>query len=1540
MNSKILKAFWISWVIFLVTCCLFSCSKREKISVSVHQADSLNRVSFACRYKNLSLAFETAEKAYQLAPKDPTVWAQTLNNLGFCAFMQMDFDKAIEYYSKVSRETNNEIEGLVSDVGMMKICQRASLNKEFFDYRNHALRRLKRISADYAVLADSALARRYNFALSEFHIVSGIYYYYLQQDKESLESIDAIDEQTLAGDTAQWLYYLYMRGSGGMYEAPTLEDRVVGEFGYLLECLDKAHKHQYTYFEANSLQAMAELLNFESNRKILLERRLAWMRIINPDEMEVDSLPLALARQALRLFKQYGDCYQISGTYRTIATYYNYMDRPELALPNLKQALEYVNWHHAKYYHCQDSLDRLRTFSEESSNSVEMKWVNDKAIKTVPEWIARLREQLSRTYSAMGMKAESDYNRNIYLDLLDYTRQDKELESRYAALETESRQLNLLLFFVGLAFIVLLILFVYLNRFWKKSYSKYLEELQMVLDLCSNITAAVPQQASGRDEVSDAIQRLAGKEILAFTKAVEMWISWSPEETDMVDNEEDEENTVNSDFDDDDRPEWIGGNEAICFPLVAPGKKYAVASLWLHKNGIIKKDEQSLIQLILPYLAWTLENGLNLASLSDERLRLEKEQYIHLQHLIENKRQNEVKKTCLAIVTGIVPYIDRVINEIHKLQNASFAQKDEVKRGKLNYISELAGKINEYNDILAQWIKMRQGALSLNVENFELEELFKVIAKGRRTFEMKHQQLLLVDTEAVVKADKALTLFMINTLTENARKYVPEGGFVKVYAKEADSYVEVSVADNGPGLSESDVHRILSEKVYDSGSIGMDTTSDAAQLKKQKGHGFGLMNCKGIIDKYKKTNSFFNVCLFSIESELGKGSRFYFRLPKGMKRMAGILLPLFFSFTMGMSSCTSEVADTDNEERENLACDAEDKQKVDSQKVDFEEESAQNAFISEEMVEPYDSLLAIANQFANKVYYANVARHYNRALHLADSVLYYMNVHFKKYADFSEPLLEIQGQGQPAELVWLANDFDTDYFILLDVRNEIAVASLAVKDFERYYYNNLAYTTLYKQLSEDNSLDEYCVQMQRSSNNKSVALTLFLVMSLGFVVMYYLVFWRRRLHYRYNVEQVFSINCAAFSVTAVAGKEPDEVREGLVKGIFNEINELVPIDNLILAVKEEGFENLRYSYFHPVEDKLLDDRICLCYERQEIDEGGESLWCCVPLCVNAGSKDYRVGVMALNWVQPSLHEEDKLLIKLIAGYLAVVLYNSIVQVERKYLDIELAQDEARRASYEENMLHVQNLVLDNCLSTIKHETIYYPNRIRQIAERMLQTTDQQLPSEEEKSKQHSEESTQLSDMAELVSYYKDIFTLLASCAARQLDDVTFRRSHIPTERLVAAVRKYYKKLTRRMNVYPELEVESTELMVVGDEILLNFLFENLLDEAMQVIASGRLRLKISLDEQFVRFDFTDYRRSYDQEELNALFYPDHTQISEESGVPVLKGTEYLVCKQIIREHDEFAGRRGCRINACCTPEGQGFTVWFTIPARISSKITN
>ena len=1444
-----------------------SCGRGHKEQSEAYaEADSLNHVAYDMRYKNLSVAIKAASRACQLSEGNADLHAEALNNMGFCTFMRMNFEKSASLFRQALKEGSNEIEHLISDIGLMKICQRTSMNKEFYDYRNSALRRLKRIREDESLISDAHEKMRLNYAISEFHIVSGIYFYYLEQRQESLQSINSITPDVLQNDTAQSLYYEYMRGSGGMFEAPTREQVITGEFGCLTNCLLQSRKGGYIYFEANALQAMAELLNFRRNREILEKHRSGVLRLVNENGLPVDSLPLYYARQALDLFKQYGDGYQISGTYRTIATYYNYSGHPEKALENLKAALQYVNWHHEKYYHCTDTTDRLRVYAPGVSRSTELEWIADEGIKTIPEWILRLREQLSRTYAAMGCKAESDYNRNAYLDLLDYTRQDKALESRYAALEKESRQLNVLLSMVVIGILVLIILFVVLNRHWRIRNKQYISVLKEVFDLCRKITSSVPADVNETDEIVAVLCQSVKSDFYQIFGATDVKILLEE------DGQEGEAEEVPSGF---------------CeYELCSPDRKKAVGKLLLALPCPLRKEKNTLLQLILPYLAWTLENGLNLVSLDDERRRVEKEQYIHEQHLAENKRQNMVKKACLSIVTGILPYIDRVVNEVHKLQSAAYARRADVKKGKFEYIDELITRINEYNEILALWIKMRQGVLSLNIENFALKDLFAIISKGKRSFEMKQQELVVSPTEAVVKADKALTLFMINTLAENARKYTPEHGRVELSAAETDDYVEISVSDNGPGLSEEDVNRILGEKVYDSGSIGMGTATDTEELRKQKGSGFGLMNCKGIIEKYRKSNALFSVCRFSIESTLGKGSRFYFRLPKGAKKMLSIPLLLIVGLT-GLGSCQSSV-----------------------QKA-----------VTPQKTLVYDTLLSVANSYANLVYDCNVNGRYREALVYADSVLRYMNLHYLKYSNRRYPLLKLyRDDYEAAEQTWLAQGFATDYYILLDVRNEAAVAGLAVKDFRTYYYNNRAYATLYKQISKDRSLEEYCVRMQQSANNKLIALAIFVLLVVVCLAGYYILYLRHRLHYRYNMEQVFEINQSIFSVAQPSEDEETDLAGNILEKLSGEMNELIPVADMALALYDEETSALHYILGETDEDEEVCNRMQRCFEKKQVMWTDEAAWNFFPLNVEVGEDSYCAGVLAIKTALPCVREDDRLLVELVVSYLAVVLHNTVVCVRRKHYDIELAQDDARRTSYEENMLHVQNMVLDNCLSTIKHETIYYPNRIKQIVDRLNKDENITL----------QEEQQQLQTISELVGYYKDIFTLLSSCASRQLDEITFRRTEVKVDGVVAQAEKYLRKITRKLPYTLTLETDvHASLSVSGDYVLLLFLFENLLDEAARYPQSGTLKLSVYEENGFVRFNFTDTRRSHTQEELNDLFYPVLSHFHEGSGNG-LQGTEFLVCKQIIREHDEFAGRRGCRINACpCT--GGGYTVWFTIP---------
>lgn len=84
----------------------------------------------------------------------------------------------------------------------------------------------------------------------------------------------------------------------------------------------------------------------------------------------------------------------------------------------------------------------------------------------------------------------------------------------------------------------------------------------------------------------------------------------------------------------------------------------------------------------------------------------------------------------------------------------------------------------------------------------------------------------------------------------------------------------------------------------------------------------------------------------------------------------------------------------------------------------------------------------------------------------------------------------------------------------------------------------------------------------------------------------------------------------------------------------------------------------------------------------------------------------------------------------------------------EFADMEITRDEINKAEYENARLHISCSVLDNCLSTLKHETMYYPSRIRQLIEN---------------------DPEDVQSLHELVDYYKSLFTLLSAQAMEQVE---------------------------------------------------------------------------------------------------------------------------------------------------------------------------
>ena len=1421
----------------------FSCTDMVPTK-EVRLIDSLNGKAYAYRYRSLDSSYKYANEAYRQVNFYKSGKAEASNNLGFCAFMAMDFDRAEALHKEVYKLTKNELELLIADIGLMKICQRTAMNKEFYDYRNSALKRMKRIREESDLFADRHEALRLDYAFTEFFIVSSIYYYYLQQRQEAITSLNRIPEDEALTDTNQLLYYHYIKGSASLVEATKPEDRKMREFDQLYITWRTAVQTNHPYFEGNGLQGLANLMVSPNNFELFRTRR---GYALDQFGFPVDSLlPLRMAQRALEKIREYNDLYQIAGAYVSIGKYMNEHGRYTEALDTLAKALDCVNQHHMLYYHhAADTLDKLHVFVEGDTTYTGVPWIMQEDVRTVPEWISRIREQLSVSYAGLGMKYASDYNRNIYLDILNYTRQDKELESRYLSLEADSRQMTLVLSLVIVGLVLVVILWWFFNKRSKIRNQVDVERLQRILTLCRDITSSIPMNVP---LIQQGIDQLFGKGRLQLE---------IPEE-----------------------------GKAALVPL--------------HR---LNRDEKALVHVLEPYIVWAADNEQMVEALSDERMQLEKQRYVYERHLAGNKRLNLIKKACLAIVNGINPYIDRILNEVHKLTERGYIDNAKIKKEKYQYIDELVTTINEYNDILALWIKMKQGTLSLNIETFSLNELFELLGKGRRAFEMKNQKLEIEPTTVMVKADRALTLFMINTLAENARKYTPEGGTIKVYARTTeDAYVEISVEDNGRGISEEDVAHIIGEKVYDSRVIGMKNAADPEVLKENKGSGFGLMNCKGIIEKYKKTNDLFRGCVFDVESELGKGSRFYFRLPSGVRKAMGVLL-LCLLLPLGMVSCLHDPIPPMLQDGDSIV---------------VVTDSA------------YEDLLDVASDYANAAYFANVDENYELALQYIDSAMLFLNEHYEKYARPDRPhrYMKLVGEGTPAEISWWNELFDSDYHVILDIRNEAAVAFLALKQLDAYSYNNSAFTDLYKLQGEDQTLEAYCRQLERSNTNKTVGIILCFVLLIVSLVGYYFLYMRKRLQNRLNLEQVLEINQKVFAASLVRPQEQEnaealqreestlkEIPQRIVDEAFGSVNELLTIDRMGIAVYNETTHRLEYAS-RPGQE--MPEMVEQCFSAGEYLS--EQHLQAIPLMVEAGGEHQCVGVLYLERREGTEQETDRLLFELVARYVAIVVFNAVVKLATKYRDIESAHEETRRASWEDSMLHVQNMVLDNCLSTIKHETIYYPNKIKQIVGRL----NAQNLSE-------TEEREAVETMTELIEYYKGIFTILSSCASRQLEEVTFRRTVIPVQELLDAAGKYFKKLMKNRPERIELEIESMEAKVIGDVNQLRFLLENLIDEALTVREDGVIRLQARKDNEYIRFLFTDTRREKSVEELNQLFYPNLARMtSGEKGE--LRGTEYLVCKQIIRDHDEFVGRRGCRINAE-PAEGGGFTVYFTIPRR-------
>ena len=1398
INNVIRKTCILVLVAWTVLMGLGSCG--QGLGVEQGKVDSLNILAYKMKYASLEQARQYADEAQDLAERigyrDGI--SEAMLNRGDVHGMRMDYDSAQMCYLEVLEKSSNELMCGIADVDMMSVCLMLSMNKEFYDYRSEAQERLANVAEAVGDMTEHQ-RRLWNAVRTEYHFVSLNYFIKMRQEEgveEELEwlekSRDLFDE-----DTTQVSAFLFLKSFYGMKEGNP-EDAVDEMQRSLIRLLSMNKQKGYVYFEASALNSLAK--SVMSGGEMKPSRRVFLGELIGENSDE--NLSYQLASRSLQLARQYGNAFVETTALLTLSDYYLEKNEDSLALVQMKEALDLVNEHHQRVNKGKGAglLQMEENVASGDSLSLEMRWIADPAVIAVPEWMANVREQLSGIYGAMGWKAASDYNHNIYFDILDATRQDLRVEQEEEHLMAEERTLNVLLWVFAVAIVLLVWVLILYNRKSHQEYHKKVEMLSQVIEVCRHLSSALTADIEDEEDLERALHDTADEDV------------------------------------------------ARLFPQFE-GQDWTKADV-----ATLKGLDRELFRVLLVFYNWMKQKGMQYVNFAEERRRLESETYLYEKRLEENKRQYIEKLTSMSIVNGITPFLDRALHEVSKLKEGRSSDERTV-RERFLYLSELIDKMNEYNYVLGHWVKIRQGMVTLNIESFALQPLFDTLKHGVKSFDIKGVSLQVDDTQSVVKADKSLTLFMMNTLLDNARKYTPSGGRVALSAAETEQYVEISVMDTGHGMSAEDVETINNSKVYDSSRIGA-TGAHAADIREQKGFGFGLMNCRGIIGKYKKTNAMFSVCEFGVESQVGQGSRFFFRLPKGVLKTVMTLGLFLLSVATGWALPLERAA-----------------------------------------------------SYADSLYAANVGGRYERAILYADSAIQCLNDHYQAAHPKGKDLMQLEGEGM-AELAWWKSGFDTDYQLIISIRNEVAIAALVLNRNALYHYNSEVFTRLYKLTSTDPTLEEYCNDIRMANRNKKTIVILLGVLILMVLVSYFFLHYRRHQLFIFNLRQFIQLNNNVFTSS----------EEQLPKVFHQSLSDIKAADMVGMMIRSWNEGKGERSFFtgNVEERDVYESLMRAVYRQKRVVTSGNGHFRAYPLFVPGSKEKVLTGVMGVRFSDGELTAEEELILDLVAQFMSIHSYFSYLKVDEMDEMLELKQDERMRIENEQQKVYVRNQIMDNCLSTLKHETMYYPTRIKQMVDAALVAPHGGI------------DVAVIDDIDELLSYYKEIFTILSACAGKQVEPVLFKRTTLTIPAIGEMAERSFRRQQKRAAQKGLIKIAHSEgLKIQGDRIFIQALLDNIISLYFEHNSGGGLQLDFDVSDGFVRFVFKDTAYRYREEEIPLLFYVDN--VKYDTKTDTLLGAQYMICRQIIREHDAYSPRRGCRIYVENCEDGNGSRFIFTLP---------
>ncbi|MCI0473725.1 MAG: PAS domain-containing sensor histidine kinase, partial [Ignavibacteria bacterium] len=205
---------------------------------------------------------------------------------------------------------------------------------------------------------------------------------------------------------------------------------------------------------------------------------------------------------------------------------------------------------------------------------------------------------------------------------------------------------------------------------------------------------------------------------------------------------------------------------------------------------------------------------------------------------------------------GILGFSKVLFDEIDDLP------KEEI-REYIGYVYSAAKNVYNLIENLLQWSRIQSGRIQFQPIAMDLyEEIFKVInLYTTMAIEKKIKLLNTVPVNSFIKADQNLLNSILQNLISNAIKFTGIGGNVVISFEREGDITEITVEDNGIGISEDHISKLFK----------IDAQFSTTGTNNEQGSGLGLVLCKELLTKI---NGFIKV-----ESKLNEGTKITFGFP-------------------------------------------------------------------------------------------------------------------------------------------------------------------------------------------------------------------------------------------------------------------------------------------------------------------------------------------------------------------------------------------------------------------------------------------------------------------------------------------------------------------------------------------------------------------------------------------------------------------------------------------------------------------------------------